>query len=79
MNQSTESKNRRRPVEFCDAAFGFVREGAQRSHQKKSNYAETDILRTTEILTQEGELAQLVERVLSMHEVAGSIPAFSKV
>ena len=25
----------------------------------------------------EGELAQLVERVLSMHEVAGSIPAFS--
>jgi hypothetical protein len=24
-----------------------------------------------------GELAQLVERVLSMHEVAGSIPAFS--
>jgi hypothetical protein len=29
--------------------------------------------------TQEGELAQLVERVLSMHEVAGSIPAFSRV
>ena len=27
--------------------------------------------------SQEGELAQLVERVLSMHEVAGSIPAFS--
>ena len=25
-----------------------------------------------------GGLAQLVERVLSMHEVAGSIPAFSK-
>ena len=25
-----------------------------------------------------GELAQLVERVLSMHEVAGSIPAFSR-
>ena len=24
-----------------------------------------------------GELAQLVERVLCMHEVAGSIPAFS--
>ena len=24
-----------------------------------------------------GELAQLAERVLSMHEVAGSIPAFS--
>ena len=27
----------------------------------------------------EGELAQLAERVLSMHEVAGSIPAFSTV
>ena len=27
----------------------------------------------------EGELAQLAERVLSMHEVAGSIPAFSKL
>ena len=26
-----------------------------------------------------GELAQLVERVLSMHEVAGSIPAFSSM
>ena len=26
-----------------------------------------------------GGLAQLVERVLSMHEVAGSIPAFSKI
>ena len=25
-----------------------------------------------------GGLAQLVERVLSMHEVAGSIPAFSR-
>ena len=25
-----------------------------------------------------GELAQLVERVLSMHEVGGSIPPFSK-
>jgi hypothetical protein len=28
-------------------------------------------------MQREGELAQLVERVLSMHEVAGSIPAFS--
>ena len=27
----------------------------------------------------EGGLAQLVERVLSMHEVAGSIPASSKM
>ena len=27
--------------------------------------------------SQTGELAQLAERVLSMHEVAGSIPAFS--
>ena len=27
----------------------------------------------------QGELAQLVERVLSMHEVAGSIPAFSTI
>jgi hypothetical protein len=26
-----------------------------------------------------GELAQLAERVLSMHEVAGSIPAFSRL
>ena len=26
-----------------------------------------------------GELAQLAERVLSMHEVAGSIPAFSSL
>jgi hypothetical protein len=29
------------------------------------------------VTTAKGELAQLVERVLSMHEVAGSIPAFS--
>ena len=28
-------------------------------------------------VTADGELAQLAERVLSMHEVAGSIPAFS--
>ena len=35
------------------------------------------IVLTKANLWHEGELAQLVERVLSMHEVAGSIPAFS--
>ena len=35
------------------------------------------MMRNTVPEQQEGGLAQLVERVLSMHEVAGSIPAFS--
>ena len=35
------------------------------------------IVLTKADLWHEGELAQLVERVLCMHEVAGSIPAFS--
>jgi hypothetical protein len=54
--------------------LSFWRQGGR---TKRWTFPEWSRIRRSRFLTESGGLAQLVARMLSMHEVAGSIPAIS--